>query len=622
MFVSILRCMCSRAVCAGVLLLVCIPAILLAGCGRAERDTRPGITGLWAIDGTEKVRQGDLDHWGKTDRRNAVWQNGEIHLFGLRNEVVDFQVIIEAAGTGADSVRVCFDTLRCGSAVITNTRRRSDPFDFVGQHIEGFLEHYIDVQKRSEWWLLSARPLPDDEHVGMIPDALVPMALDHDTAGARFIVGASSLQGVWVDVAIPRTAIAGEYAGDLSVYERGKEHHVPVRLKVFDATLPDQEHLPNHFYSNTQALVVRHGVANGSDAYWKLFRNYENTFHRHRLDLVDGRRLIGDFTRRLAGYYTGEYYTPAYRYDGPGEKHGNTMYSIGTYDQPDHGWNSGFYPDTPAVWQKASDVWESWFAHHAPHVMRFKYMEDEAPRDHWPDIIRKARWIREGTGPGKNLGILVSGPFSPDLYGTLSYWMVEGQAGWKDGADTKGYDIVLARERQKLGERVGVYNGMRPSYGEPSALDNFAADARINPWICWKYAVDFYYYWETAFYAETKANIWKAPWAGSLMYLGEDKTIPSEDRHLKGPVMSIRLKNLRRGFQDYEYLWLAREKALDTKELVATVVPAAFNDYNGSTFTSQADQPLWARRGYVFEEVRLQLANLITSGSAKGEGMP
>jgi hypothetical protein len=605
-----------------VLLFAGAPALLLAGCRKAEPDTRAGITAIWAIDGSEKIRQEDLNHWGKSDSRNAVWRDGTIHLFGLRNEVVDFQVLVEAAGTGAESVSVHFDSLVSAGSVITNTRRRADPFDYVGQHIEGFLEQYITVKERSEWWLHTARPLPDDEHIGRIPDALVPISLGGRKSCDTFAVKPGLVQGIWIDVTIPRTATPGDYAGFVVVSERGKNHRIPVSMKVFDATLPDQGHLPNHFYSNTQAIVVRHGVANGSEPFWNIFRNYANTFHRHRLDLIDGRRPIAEFKKRLGGYCTGAYFTAHYRYGGPGEGHGYTMYSIGTYDQPDHGWNSGFYPDTPVVWQKASDAWEHWFVQNAPGVIRFKYMEDEAPRSHRPDIIRKARWIHEGTGPGRNLGILVSGPFAPELFGTATIWMVEGQAGWKDGPDTKGFDLTIARERQKMGERVGLYNGMRPSYGEPSALDNFAADARVNPWICWKYGVDFYYYWETAFYAETPSNAWAAPFAGSLLYTGEDKKFPVEDRHLKGPVMSIRLKNLRRGFQDFEYLWLARERNCDTRALVSEVVPAALNDYNGSTYTTQADQPLWAHRGYAYENARLRLANLISSGSDRGEGTP
>jgi hypothetical protein len=79
--------------------------------------------------------------------------------------------------------------------------------------------------------------------------------------------------------------------------------------------------------------------------------------------------------------------------------------------------------------------------------------------------------------------------------------------------------------------------------------------------------------------------------------------------------MSIRLKNLRRGLQDYEYLWLAAQLGIQTDSLVNSVVPAAFNDYNGTTFTSQSDQPVWAEKGYEFERVRRALAEAIAARS-------
>jgi hypothetical protein len=45
--------------------------------------------------------------------------------------------------------------------------------------------------------------------------------------------------------------------------------------------------------------------------------------------------------------------------------------------------------------------------------------------------------------------------------------------------------------------------------------------------------------------------------------------------------------------------------------IVNAVVPAAFNDYNGNTFTCQSDQPVWASKGCAYEDARRQLAELI-----------
>lgn len=604
-------------------LLVVIPSCFIVMCSCSKTTAQMGITSVWAVDESEKIKRHDLDHPLKTDSRNGVWDGKQISVFGARNEIVGFQVILGAEGKGAAGVSVYLDSLSSGAGVIRNLRTPTGPFDYSGRRIELFTESYIDVKKRGEWWPASARPLPDDLHRGEIPDALVPVDVKgtfaHGSGGAPFDIAAGSNQGIWVDIFVPSGQPPGEYRGDFRVVESGRTtYSIPVVLKVFGFTLPDTTHLHNHFFWGWVISAARHGVPDKSPEYWQLFHNYAKVFHRHRLDLIDGRRTLPEFVSRLAGYYTGAFYTAQLGYDGPGGGVGNQTYSIGTYDQPDDGWRSGFFPDSAGAWQRAADAWEGWFRTNAPAVVRYKYLEDEPPYAHWPEVKRKALWIRNAPGIGRNLGTHVTARMGRELFGAVSFWMTTGPAGWADSGGTGGFDIGVARERKGAGDRVGFYNGQRPSYGEPVAIDNFATDARVNPWIAWKYDADQYFLWETAYYADTRLNAWAEGVAGSIIYTGEDRKFPEDSRGLRGPVVSIRLKNLRRGFQDYEYLWLARHAGLDTRAIVDRVVPAAFNDYNGTSFTSQNDQPTWAERGYMYEDARRTLAEFLQEAERRG----
>jgi hypothetical protein len=604
------------------MLLVVLSLMPFVGC-RGD-DARHGVTAVWAVDETEKIRRDDLNHPLRTDPANAVWTNGRIHIEGAANEVLGFQVILEAAGTGADTVTVRLDSLAGPSGVIKNTTASPDLFDYRGRRIELFLESYVHVEKRREWWLASARPLPDELHMGWIPDALVPFEVqghfENGGGGAPFRIAAGTVQGVWVDVFVPRGTVPGEYTGSLQVLEGGRQtFDIPVTLRVFAFELSDTTHLRSHMFFGSPTITARHGLKQDSREYREVYQSYAKVFHRHRLDLLDGARTLESFIAQMTGYYTGEAFTPARGYDGPGIGVGNRTYSIGTYDQPDDGWRSGFSPDTREAWQHAADRWEGWFREHAPGVVRYKYLEDEPPHARWPEVKKKADWIRTSRGPGKSLGVHVTTRMGRELYGSITDWMTSGHAGWADSGGTTGFDITVARERMKAGERVGFYNGQRPSYGEPVALDNFAADARVNPWIAWKYGADCYFLWETAYYAGLKLDPWMGGIDGSIIYTGEDRVFPGESRGLRGPIVSIRLKNLRRGFQDYEYLWLAHRMGIDTRAIVNRVVPAAFNDYNGSTFTSQSDQPTWATHGHVYEAARRAIAEQIGSKSAQGK---
>lgn len=590
-------------------------SLSLVSGGCKGQDRREGITLVWAVDETEKVRRDDLKHWAKTSDGNHLWDGTTIRIFGARNEVVGCQVILEAAGTGAQEISLSLDSLAGPGYTLANAEKNSSPFSFVGKRIEIFTESYINVRSRFDWWLWPARPLPDDLHTGWIPDPLVPCdgAALSGRGGFPCSIPPGSNQGVWIDVYIPKDAPPGIYRGEVRIQEGSKPpRRVPVELKVYGFTLPDETHLHNHVFTTWPPIVKRHGAPDNTADYWKVFRNYANVFHRHRLDLTDGHRTLDTFSVHLAGYYTGEWYSPGYGYEGPGMFIGNRTYSIGTYDQPNDGWRSGFFPDDPGAWQRAADRWEEWFRKNAPAVVRFKYMEDEPSYSRWPGVIRKADWIRASNGPGRFLDILVTTRIGEELKGHVTFFMVTGQSGWADSGGTTGYDLKVVASTRREGYKVGFYGGGRPSFGDPFPLDDFASDARVNPWIAWKYNADQYFLWETAYYADYQVNGWAEAYPGTIVYTGEDKIFPQEDRGIPGPIVSLRLKNLRRGMQDYEYFWLAREAGIDVSAIIDKVVPHAFNDYSRE-FVSQAQQPTWATRGSVYESARREIAERLSS---------
>ncbi len=617
----------------------------LLGCVREDTPAvqaapaGPGITRVWAVDDGEKVRRDDLSHWAASSPDNAVWDGRTIRLFGARNEIVAFQLILEARGSGATDLDVLLDSLAGPGYVIANRSTNDDPFDYRGRHIELFLEQYINVTQRSmsggiaTWG--DARPLPDAEHLGWIPDALVPFQATPGTAdwvgGAPFAIGAGRNQGVWVDITIPRDAPPGTYRATVRVTEQGRQTFaIPLELSVYSFTLPDSTHFHNTFYIENK-LPTRHpGVTTGTAAYWQMFQKYMQMAHRHRMDLTDGRRTLDIVDANLKDYFTGTRYTPQFGYDGPGRGVGNTTYSIGTYDQPSKGTVSGFDPATREGWYAASDAWENWFRANAPDVVRFKYMVDEPDQDttrFYATVRERAAWIHENPGPGKDIGVFCTVKLDPRLEGAINFWSVTGQSGYDPGDGIRmGYRIQQANELRARGDKVGIYNGTRPSFGIFEWIDNVATDPRVNPWIAFKYNVDQFFLWETGLIYnqsfQEKQNPWRTPYQtysngrvkwghGTVFYTGNDALFPDESRGIDGPIASIRIKNWRRGQQDYEYLTLARAAGLPTDDLLNAVVPAAFDDYQGS-YTSAKSQAVFAQRGFTFDQARRHLADRLT----------
>jgi hypothetical protein len=611
--------------------LLSVPLFL---CSCQKTNAQEGITRVWAVDDGQKVLLNKLDHWAATSPQNPIWDGQAIRLFGSRNEFVAFQLILEASGSGAQGISVRLDSLSTEGAVLKNGGGVADPYDFVGKRIEMFLAHYLEVPDRSSWnatwgWW-GARPLPDADYTGWIPDPLIPFEAPagdrvNGQGGVPFRIYPGTAQTVWVDIFVPRNQKPGLYTGSLKVLENGIEkYEIPVFLRVYDLMLPDETHLKNFFYFGPSLLEMHPGVVDGSTEYYDLLHRYMNLAHRHRVNLCDGVKNLSSFSQNLGGYYRGDFFAPQFHYEGPGENVGETMYGIGIYDQPNQGYLSGFDPATPEAWQSAADRWESWFAANTPSVVRFKYMLDEPRPEDVPTVVERGSWLRDNSGPGKNLGIFCATRLFPDLFGVVNIWAVTGQAGVYTGGISSGYDLGLVKEMKSRGNLVGAYNGSRPSFGQASALDAPATENRVNPWIFWKYDVDFYFLFDVAGYAFTKINPWADQkividgttlWGdGTWIYAGEDKYHPGDSRGLKGPIASIRMKNWRRGEQDYEYLWMARQAGLDTREIVDQVVPHAFNDYGGG-FTDQTGQPVWGEKGYQFERARRSLADLLAASA-------
>jgi len=101
------------------------------------------------------------------------------------------------------------------------------------------------------------------------------------------------------------------------------------------------------------------------------------------------------------------------------------------------------------------------------------------------------------------------------------------------------------------------------------------------------------------------------------LYAGREKAYPEDDRGVDGPVTSIRMKNFRRGQQDYEYLWLAKQAGVDVSGIVNGVVPRALDDWGTTSYTSPPgynQQPTYPTRGFVYDDARRKLADLLSNG--------
>ena len=345
---------------------------------------------------------------------------------------------------------------------------------------------------------------------------------------------------------------------------------------------------------------------------------YHRFAHRHRIELVQAYDIAA-VTANL-GRFDGTDFSKAKGYEGPGLAVGNriiprTFYGPGkTFDE------------RVSAWREA-DSWMSFLQQKLPNAITFLYLPDEPGRSEYNYIRQLADNVHSNPGPGKALPTFVTKHYVKDLDGAIDIW----------DTGPLGYDIARANEERKRGHKYWIYNGGRPAAGA-IVIDAPATDPRATIWACFKHGVDNYFYWHGVHWqhnrqkvGERKQNVWANPITfdnrgqpnkpvddqgyingdGVLIYPGEDKLHPDQDRKIAGPISTIQLANFRRGLQDHQYLTLARRLKLDAviNDVLQSVVPRVFSDSGPAIGFSEA--------GNDYERARYKLAQAIAKQSAK-----
>jgi hypothetical protein len=299
---------------------------------------------------------------------------------------------------------------------------------------------------------------------------------------------------------------------------------------------------------------------------------------------------------------TGAAFKPERGYVGPGEGIGYTIapasfYGIGQNWQGDEAWAT-------------ADAFMTWLTKVKPDAISFLYIVDEPPKERFPWIKEVGDKIHADPGPGKKLPMYVTTTPKPELEGAIDVWCTP----------TDHCQLAQVAAEKAKGRKWWVYNGQRPYAGCP-LNDCPAIDCRVTPWACWKYGIELWFYWHADHWEHNSQtnrgnqNIWADPVTfafkgqfngdGVLIYPGQDMVFADQDRGVAGPVASIRLKNIRRGMQDYEYLWLASQSGLGAEARAAAdaCVPTAFSDAR--------DKASWSVDASDWDAARLKLAKLI-----------
>ncbi len=568
-------------------------------------DSHAQIKNAWALGDGEKVFRNDLAHPSK--KGNFIWDGKVIRLKGLYNEVLGLQVILETATDTAKAVELTVDLpIHKGSGkIIGGNTLKYGPSGTV----ELFTQHYLFVKDSAytqPLWFYGSKASGPKNMTGWIPDALIPVTALKGRGGFPLDIAPARNQGFWIDISLPRNQKeypSGIYLGKVNVLQNGlKIQEIPLEITLLPHYLPDEN----------RTNIWLH--ASGIYSYYPDLTHQEvdNMLkfegHRHRIDIPGGDKVNAPFNtitmEKYKPYLDGSAFTPVNGYHGSGEGVGERIFPVGMYGSPIMG-------DTKDEVQKQANLWVDWFSKNAPAVVYFWYMTDEPPKAKYPWVLERGRWIKENPGVGKALPLFTTTHYQPDLAEAIDVW-----AGY-DGVNLSDLPIVRAK-----GGDHWFYNGNRPRYGSV-ILEGAAVDLRVNSWILYKYDIKTHFIWHGTLWQHNMQgpkrhqhqNVFSNPLTfindgmnfgngdGILFYPGNMPYYPSENRGINELIPSIRLKNIRRGQQDANIMWMVENKKGKAKvvNIINKVVPKALSE------VSMKDSVLWSEHGDDYDKIRDEL---------------
>lgn len=554
---------------------------------------------FWCTGDSQKVKP-----YENIEEKNFFWdgKGKTVKLYSAKNEYAAFQIVIKAKDEKLSGVNVAAEDFKNKEETISR------------DNIELFREHYLKVTIPSS---IDGKPV-EDVQVGEYSTQMVPFYAPK--GGAPFDIEKNRNQPVWVDVYIPEDTKPGDYESIFTISINNKEPiKIKVLLKVWDFVLPHQTHLRTYIYYGSEQLRWAFGY---NDSSHHNFRKLEDKFfqmaRQHRLNLCpnieidwgwDEQRLEKYWHERGRGIYIdGSAYTAGV---GKGMPANTWIVQIDDFDHK-------------AEYQRLASEVVKFFRKKGLEDILILYVYDEPrSKENYEFIRERCQWVHEALG--KELPCMVTAPIStPNLFWGSLVGYVDI---WNSGASS----LKDIKKRQRAGDRVWTYN---MGWGGGPYLDTPGISGRTQGWAAWKFGFEGWMFWDSCYWIDTgnlrdksgkrmsfeeinanpekyATDIWKNPMTfdqmkrpgyleGDAIRLNGDGVLfyPGTEVGLEEPISSFVMKSLRRGLQDYEYLWLLKNMGREQqiKPIVDSLMP---------------ESKKWNKDVNVWYEARIKLAKEI-----------
>ncbi|MHA7632400.1 DUF4091 domain-containing protein [Corallococcus sp. M7] len=419
--------------------------------------------------------------------------------------------------------------------------------------VDAWREAYLDVKT----------PSNGEGKTGLWPDALVPLSAPANPRHPTV---------VYAEVCVPAKQAPGTYTGSLSAAVDGKElPAVPFSVEVQPFEIPATSSLPNSFGISLYSIAKGHGIPAESPQAKALLREYGKTLLEHRVSahgmgmdpppvkFQDGRAVL-DWTAydaEMAPFLDGSVLPSGARFT--------------TVDVRDNRKAS-----TDAEKSAYYRAFQKHFADKGWKAQLFFYAKDEPKPADFPLVKAQSKRVRDA---GADIPVLVTTALNPALQGSVDILTPIINCFYPREGPQTCHNVVNAQAaRTKLSSRAKVWwyqscmsHGCTGGPPEDKSLDKAYSDwasymvdhpAPLNramgP-LAFDSGVDGELYFDTVFAYNTKKDVWSDLFEfggngdGTLFYPGTPAKLGGTEHQ---PVVSLRLKHIRDGLEDYEYLRL------------------------------------------------------------------
>jgi len=598
---------------------------------RLDPTTNEIIDNKFLLPGSSQTEKHDML------KENLIYDGNQVSLFAARGEYISFQLVVtNYSGKTLKNIRI-------------------EMPEFTGDHErfnikpEFFLEWSVEVKTPSTGYPKASLGN------GWYPDALIPFSFIQDDSAQvtwRWTyplwlpdfnnrIDNQKSMIVWIDQYVPykeEEAIPGKYFTKLSVTINGQRREIPVELTVWNFAIPNE----NRFKAGLQhegfmkSMTERQELA----VYQLLKRNriamLDPTYEPELKVRDNGVTDLNwkNFDERLNKYFSGKAFTSDFGYQygpGYGEPIETFVLPFDVYGKHDtKGWPDTGKPDVERNPENRA-VYVECIKNVKSHL---KSLIDPAKTD----ITVYLNGLDESYFPEAWSRMVYYGDLFREYYPEALFRIDGGYteealqivknsiSSW--ASHTIEYDFESIRKYQEMGIRVWLYGPMlyeskvNSWVGSSTFLDLPLVNDRAISWSCWKYRTFSWLSWGagagwiSGWYdpeswkdaskerPESQAEFTYKKLNGNALLIYAPGVIPN----ISGPCPSIRLKAMRNGVQEYEYMRLLAYidgNTARTDSVVNRIIKRPFGP------NSIGNLDVWNYDAQAWDESRIRIGEMI-----------